>query len=196
MVWVPPMTAIAGEPLTAAQFNTHIRDNLNETATSKAYEDALTFTTTTENEIRASKIDQQHVTNLSWTQSQEYTDLNETGPTIYFTTGGAAIIWLDTAFMNHGSSIGEKSFMSFELGPVDFVGQQEVSSVLRAPNDEHALWFTKGTASLYPDEVMKFAGTFWVADLEPERLYRARAKYRCTGGVGIFQFRKIGVIPL
>lgn len=36
MAWTAPMTASANGTLTAAQFNTHVRDNLLETETAKA----------------------------------------------------------------------------------------------------------------------------------------------------------------
>ena len=36
MTWTAPMTAVAGAVYTAAQWNTSIRDNLNETAVAKA----------------------------------------------------------------------------------------------------------------------------------------------------------------
>ena len=36
MAWTAPMTAVANAVFTAAQFNTHVRDNLLETAPAKA----------------------------------------------------------------------------------------------------------------------------------------------------------------
>ena len=36
MAWSAPMTAVANTVFTAAQFNQHVRDNLNETAPAKA----------------------------------------------------------------------------------------------------------------------------------------------------------------
>ena len=53
MAWSAPMTAVSGSVLTAAQFNTYVRDNLNETAPAKATAAGQIFVSTAANAIAA-----------------------------------------------------------------------------------------------------------------------------------------------
>lgn len=51
MAWTSPMTAVANTEFTAVQFNTHIRDNLLETAPAKAVNPGSYFAVSGTNSI-------------------------------------------------------------------------------------------------------------------------------------------------
>ncbi len=55
MSWTAPMPAVAGAIFTAAQYNTFVRDNLNECAPAKASVVGSYFTTSDDNQIAERK---------------------------------------------------------------------------------------------------------------------------------------------
>lgn len=61
MAWTAPMTAVAGAVYTAAQFNTFVRDNLNETAPAKATTAGSYFATSGTNQISERIIQQDYI---------------------------------------------------------------------------------------------------------------------------------------
>lgn len=84
------MTFVANTALTAAQLNTFLRDNLNETAPAKATAAGQWFVSTTDNSIAARNISS--ASNLSGAAitSTSYTDGN--GPTLTLLTGQYAMV--------------------------------------------------------------------------------------------------------
>src|SRR3546814_19340432 len=75
MAWTAPMTAVANTVFTAAQFNQHVRDNLNETAPAKATAAGGYFVATGVNAIAQRIADGNTDTNTGTTTSTTYTDL-------------------------------------------------------------------------------------------------------------------------
>src|SRR4051812_39470435 len=92
MSWTAPMTAVAGATFAAAQFNQHVRDNLNETAPAKASAASQLFVSTGANSIATRVPTAQYIPTLESTALGSYTDLTTTGPLISVTTGTIAIV--------------------------------------------------------------------------------------------------------
>lgn len=103
MTWTAPMTAVSGNVLTASQFNTYVRDNLNETAVAKATTTAQYFVTTATNQITARKIASSYSTVIDSTTSGggTYVDLdNSQGPSVSAITGTTAIVCISAEMSN------------------------------------------------------------------------------------------------
>lgn len=92
MAWTSPMTATANSAFTAAQFNTHVRDNLLETAPAKATAAGQYFLSTGTNAIAARTFGFNTVGTSESTTSSSYTDLNTAGPSVTVTTGTTALV--------------------------------------------------------------------------------------------------------
>jgi hypothetical protein len=86
------MTAVANAIFTAAQFNTHVRDNLLETAPAKATTAGGIFVTSGANSISERVPATAFVGNSHGTSSTSYTDLTSAGPAVTVTTGTRALI--------------------------------------------------------------------------------------------------------
>lgn len=95
MTWIAPMTAVARDIWTSAQFNTHVRGNLLETMTGKATTVGGYFVSTGLNAI-AERLIAGAVVNTSVARSNAaYGDLTgSAGPSVTVTTGSEAIVWL------------------------------------------------------------------------------------------------------
>ena len=99
MPWTDPITFYDGDPLTAAQLNTFIRDNLLETAPAKATREGRLITTASIHSVaerqwaRDVKTDSINVEN-QWFVSEDE-DGTPYGPTCTVAHGGALLIFYD-----------------------------------------------------------------------------------------------------
>lgn len=101
MAWTAPMTAVANTAFTAAQFNTHVRDNLNQTAPALATAAGTLFVGNGVNAIVQRTPTGDTVTASVSTASTTYTDLSgSAGPAITMVTGAQAFIWIACAIQN------------------------------------------------------------------------------------------------
>lgn len=91
MAWSAPMTAVANSVFTAAQFNTYVRDNLNETGPAKATTDGRFIVTNGANSIVERAPVSAQVTASETTGSTSFTDLTTPGPSVSVTTGTSAL---------------------------------------------------------------------------------------------------------
>lgn len=191
MAWTSPMTFEPNAVLTAAQLNTHLRDNLLETAPSKATQVGSLFFTQgpyrlAESTIQVSRIgDDQHLENDSWS------DLARKGPVVTVTTRDRALVVLACRMGNDNINgriaadypAGEgTSYMGFEVK-----GDSDID-----PSDSRCLQLA-GRNSTF----LTVSGCiFVVEDLEPG-VNIFTAKYKTSGGSnGEFSDRFLGVIPL
>lgn len=93
MAWTSPMTAVAGAPFTAAQFNANVRDNLNETAPAKATQSGSYFVGNGVNSIVERRIAMQEINfPEESTSSTAYTDLATSGPSVTLETGAFVLV--------------------------------------------------------------------------------------------------------
>lgn len=92
MAWTTPMTAVAGS-FTAAQWNTYVRDNLNQTAPALAANVGSMFVGTGSHALAERQIKSAYVANMETTTTTSYGDnLAHTGPSVTITTGTFAIV--------------------------------------------------------------------------------------------------------
>lgn len=100
MAWTTPMTAVANSAFTAAQFNTHVRDNLLETGPAKATAAGRLLVTTGANALAERVITQASVVTTQTTSSTSFTDLATVGPRVTVTTGTRALVWFSAQMSN------------------------------------------------------------------------------------------------
>ena len=105
MAWSTPMTAVAGTGLTAAQWNASVRDNLLETAPSKATGSFTTgawFVTNGANAIAEREINQAEVTTSESDNMTSFADISAgtVGPSLTMTTGTNSLIFLQAQQSN------------------------------------------------------------------------------------------------
>lgn len=179
MVWTPPMTAVANTVFTAAQFNTHVRDNLNETAPAKATTASRLIVTTGLNSVMERELEEDTVATSQTTTSTAFTDLATVGPSITVNTGARAFITLSARLSNN--TVNEASSISFEVS----------GATSSAANDARAFEMTSSTANAFIRG--STAGLF--SGLNPG-MNTFTMKYRVTGGTGTFLRRNISVLAL
>src|SRR6266498_3453959 len=100
MSWTAPMPAVAGAIFTAAQYNTFVRDNLNECAPAKASVVGSYFTTSDDNQIAERKAVQAVVDQQDSFNSTSYINPNASptgnspvpGPAVTVQTGSVAFV--------------------------------------------------------------------------------------------------------
>lgn len=115
MAWTAPMTWTASV-LTAAQLNTHLRDNLLETAPAKATTSGRFFVTTGPNQIAERSIVGAKTTGGVQTTTSinpTWSDLITAGPSVTAVTGSSAIVIVTAQIEN--STGGASGMMSYAV---------------------------------------------------------------------------------
>lgn len=170
------MTAVAGSVFTAAQFNTFVRDNLNETAPAKATTAGSIFVTNTLNQIVERVITSDFVSTSETSTSTSYTSLATPGPSVTVDTSANALIML---YSNLFNSAGNAAWMSYEVSGA--------TTTAAADNRGIQLSSTGGQrlgATIYHTALTPGSNTF-------------TAQYRVsTAGTGTWSDRRMAVIPL
>lgn len=179
MAWTAPRTWVTNEMVTSSMMNTHLRDQLLETAPAIASTAGRLIVVDGPNSIAERLVDGHSVATSNTTGSTSYTDLSSAGPTVTGTTGTRAFVWLGAQMSN--DTAGQACFMSFEV-----TGASAVS-----PADGSAAIYESGAAGDLaclgspPVEVSLTAGTNVFT-----------AKYRVAGGTGTFLRRRLAVLCL
>lgn len=178
MAWTAPMTAVDNTPFFAAEFNTHVRDNLLETAPAKANTVGSFFVSVGANEIAERAPATDIVATSEGTPSTTFTDLATPGPSVTLETGTAALVIIGCSLGNDTTNV--STYMSFEApgyaasGVLRTVGKTSQTAANMRLHASNYIWLDALTAG---------SNTF-------------TAKYRVTGGVGTFANRTLTVIPL
>lgn len=173
------MTFVAATTLTAAQMNTHVRDNLNETAPAKATTAGRIFVATAANAIAERAILDNIVTTSETTTSTTYVDLTTSGPAQTLTTGTRALV-IFHCFVSNSAS-GNTGFMSVAVSGATTV----------AASDNWAIQYKSTAAN---DGVGISSAHLFTSLTGGSNTFTG--KYRVTAGTGTFQFRDIIVIGL
>lgn len=105
------MTAAANAVFTAAQFNTHVRDNLNETAPAKATLTGQYPVSTGANAIAMRKVSSASALATQTTSSTTY--VSASGPSVSVTTGDNALVFLFAQFTINTNS--ESAYFSVDV---------------------------------------------------------------------------------
>lgn len=179
MAWTAPMTAVAGSVFTAAQFNTFVRDNLNETGPAKATGTGSFIMTSGLNQLaQRTPATARSITDDS-TTSTSFGDLAVTsGPDVTVTIGNRAFVAV-TARINV-TTASQPGLVGYEMSGANTV----------AADDNRALWHeTNGTGEFN-------RSTYYTmhTGLNPGST-TFTMKYRVGGGTGNFNYREIFVIP-
>ena len=179
MAWTAPMTAIANSAFTAAQFNLHVRDNLNETAPAKATTAGRLFVSTGPNSIAEREIRDATVATSQTTTSTSFTDLATAGPeAASVTTGVRAVVWLTAHLINN--TVTAACVMGYAVS----------GATTTAANDSDSLAFEFPTANLA-------IRASWIGFATlTAGVNTFTAKYRVTAGTGTFIGRRLAVIAL
>ena len=171
------MTAVSGSVYTAAQFNTFVRDNLNETAPAKASTVGSYFVTTSLNQISERVGARQTIATSETTISTSYDDLATVGPTVTVDTSSLALVIWGCESSNSGTFSARTS--------VDVTGASAIAAA-----DIRALAHFGLTAG---GEIQASHAVFY-DDLTPGS-NTFTLKYRVGGGTGTFSRRRLIVLP-
>lgn len=181
MVWTAPMTAVANTPFTSAQWNTHVRDNLNHCAPAAATTGARWITTSGFFSLveRAPYIDFTIVNDTTANTSYEDLDANAR-PNVTTTGGLRAIVTLGAIMSNSTAGWGARMSVAV-AGAATFEPSDNNSFLVESGNASDAF---KGTWTTIFDEGMAAGELIWTA------------KYRSVGGAtASFDDRLLAVIP-
>lgn len=179
MAWTAPITFTAGNVLTAAQLNTNLRDNLNQTTPALASAAGQIFVSTAANAVAARTPGEAQVFTAETSASTTYGDLTTVGPAVTVTTGTKAIVFV-TAWVSN-SSVNGQSLMSYRVSGATTVGE----------NDNFAMRWTSATASAAGRCT---AVTFHTGLTAGSNVFTG--SYRVLSGTGSWADRRLMVIPL
>jgi hypothetical protein len=171
------MTAVSGSVYTAAQFNTFVRDNLNETAPAKATTLGGYFVTTSLNEISERVGSRTTVATSETTTSATFDDLTTPGPAVTVTTSNLALVIFGAEQSNSGTGSTRTS--------VDVSGASTIAAA-----DIRSLMLSGVTAGA---EIQASHAVFY-DDLTPG-VNTFTMKYRVSSGTGTFSRRRLIVLP-
>jgi hypothetical protein len=175
MAWTAPMTAIPNTVFTAAQFNTHVRDNLNETAPAKAVTPTGYFVVSGTNQITERVPQFAEILTEETTTSTTYTDLTTFGPSVTTNTGSTAIVVVSGSLMN--TNVGAFSLISPEVSGASSIPATNTRSLNFALTTFSQASWVHAFTDLVPG-----SNTFTL-------------KYSVTAGTGSFRRRRITVLP-
>lgn len=178
MAWTTPMTWVANTPLTAAQLNQQLRDNMNETAPAKATQQGSIFVGNGQNSIVERSIVAHSVSTSQTTTSVSFADLATTGPTVTVTTGTSALVFLSANLKN--ATANEAAIAGVEVTGASSIAASDTNSLLvrAGAADEIQATKTVRLSTLTPG-----SNTFTM-------------KYRVTAGTATFLRRDMFVLPL
>lgn len=178
MTWTAPMTAVAGATFTAAEFNTYVRDNLNECPTAKATAEGQFFVSTAANAVAARQLSFQAVTTSQTTTSLSYVDLTTVGPVVTVNTGTRALVMFSSSLDNSGTN--GASQVSVKVSGASSIAASDNWQIKRdgvTATNAHRY----GTAHMF-DTLTPGSNTFTM-------------QYKVGSGTGTFAAREIIVLP-
>lgn len=186
MAWTAPMTAVSGNIFKASEFNTHIRDNLLQTAPSFNTPTGAFFVTSGTNVLRTTMPQGASVTTSQTTTSTSYANLTTVGPTVAdITVQSFTLVGLGAEVSNSAS--GNMTRMSLEVtGAFKDEDGNPITTFNFPANDAWSVGQSTTVAHQF--------GGFFVFNLQPGT-YTITAKYKVAGGTGTFANRSLYVFP-
>jgi hypothetical protein len=179
MAWTSPMTASSGSVLTAAQWNTHVRDNENQTAPALVTQAGQIVVSTGANALAARTPVSATVATSETTTSLSFTTLTTPGPAVTCVTGTQAIVCL---YVNGGNNtLGDGWEMGYAVSGATTIAASDPQSV--------------GYVTMPANAAIFISGMFLVA-LTPGTNTFTCQYLAANGGTAKFLYRKIFVIPL
>lgn len=176
MAWTAPMTAVAGAVFTAAQYNTHVRDNFLTLDVAVATREGSIITGNGANSVVQRTPAWDARTGGSTTASTSYTDLADgVGPSVTVETGTIAMVWV---YCNQYNTSGAAAWMTFEISGDTTLAANDINAVQMQGTDGD-----RCGAGILVDTLTGGTNTF-------------TAKHRVsTSGTGYFSQRRITVWP-
>lgn len=184
MAWTAPMTFTAGAALTAAQLNTHLRDNMYETCVAKVVTDGQYLTSVAKNRIKVRSIGTQRISATDTTTSNEYIDLATIGPAVTLVTGTRALVFTSANMFN--SSAAAACGMSYDIQGQLADGSEGTNI---GPDDQWASLIDGISAN------SGFSATSTAIQTISEGSNTFTCKYKIGSGTGSFRDRVITVFP-
>jgi hypothetical protein len=183
MAWTSPMTFTASTALTAAQLNTHLRDNLNETEVAKGITPGAWLITTSTDAIAQRTHKSAYRQALAGTSSTTYTDNlsdGQTGPTVTVACGSEILVMISCYISNESHEIGTR--MSYRISGANTVSASDTWAILHDRNGTgtESLMLTRYHTGMTP-------GT---------NTFTAQYKVDVASNEGRYQCRRMQVIPL
>lgn len=182
MAWTDPMTAVAANTWSAAEFNVHVRDNLLQTgpgiagATTRAF-----FVQTGDNIVGTRKLTRGDAFLNSTTTSTVFVSL-PSGPSITLTTDTTALV-IVSADLHTFNIVGfECAEMTYAVSGATTIAADEFIAITNCPSGA--------------DHTVSYTRSHLVTNLNPGS-NTFEAKYRSTSGTTVgFDNRYMAVIPL
>lgn len=176
MAWTTPITFVDGVVLTASQLNIHVRDNLLETAPSKASTVGGYFVTKRPRHIQEMSASTGVISTNEDTDSNTYTDVGNTvGPSATVETDDRAFV-IVSARANLDVTAGSARVSHEVSGATDLEPTDRLSMKVEGTQ------FIQASYAVLRQGLTPGENTFTM-------------KYRVTSGTGNFQNRRIIVIP-
>lgn len=172
------MTAVANAAFTAAQFNTHVRDNLLETMPAKATTDGQYAVATGANAIAMRKASSALASPVQTTSSTTYTSAS--GPSVTVTTGQTALVIASAALTIDTNS--ESAFYS-----VDVSGATTITA-----NDNRALSVGRYTSAFL---IAASHVTLFTALTPGSNTFAGHVRVTNAAATASYNDRRIVVVP-
>lgn len=173
------MTAVASSVFTAAQFNTFIRDNLNETAPAKATTSGSYFVGVGPNQIAERTSVTDIIETSETTTSTSYDDLTTLGPQVSVETGSFALV-INTADITN-NTVGQSGRMTWEVSGASSIAAEDFRALrVTVPS-------TSGAGNTRASVVTA------IGDLTPG-MNTFKSVYRASGGTASFANRRLTVL--
>lgn len=184
MTWTAPMTALTNQVLTATQYNTYIRDNLNEMAVAKATAAGQHFAVSGIHTVVARQVKSAVVTTSETTSSVAYTNLATVGPSVTVDCGENCIIWIAAAMANN--TLNRQTSASVSMSGTDSEDASDAADYWRIVNDGVAATSTS-----------RYCVARRYNNLTPGT-HTFTMKYRVSDGasIGTFSLREIVALPI
>ncbi len=185
MAWTAPMTAVANTVFTAAQFNTHVRDNFLETAPAKATTVSGFFVATGTNAIAQRMANRAAINTAGTTTSSSYTTSLTSGgtnPSLTITTGERVFIAIEADMAASGTS----GFIHLGYGVS--------GATTLAAGDERSA-YVELTTSNSTKRIRLGVGHILTSLTPGSNTFELNYKISGSAGTGTFQRRTISVIP-
>lgn len=183
------MTAVSGSVYTAAQFNTFVRDNLNETCPAKASQSGSYFVTSGTNQIAERVIQQAFITQQDGCTATSYADPDQPGlagspppvpgPALTVFTGTQALVVVGGRI--GGGTVSTQSVkMSWQVDGATTISASD-------------LW-AAGAVGL-GSSGFAYDSRAWLVTGLVQGLNTFTAKYAISSGTGYFSARSLLVMP-
>lgn len=148
MAWTSPMTFVDNTPLTAAQLNTHLRDNLMETAPAKATIPGSYFVTESFGSIGERSMQGGVAEALASTTSTTYTGLaGSPGPSVTAFVGNSALVVVSATLSNQANS---QARISYTLSGANEAEAADRFGLLNTGSDSRQISMTHLRSNLEP----------------------------------------------